>query len=86
MKRMGIVVSVAASLMFGAFAAQAKLPPAPPKTEAEKAAAAEKAKAAAAKEGEELAQAMDRAVANYRKNKGMEEPKPAHAEQAGKKK
>jgi len=87
MKRMGIVVSIAAGLMLGAFAAQAKLPPGPPKSDAEKAAEAEKAKAAAAKEGEELAQAMDRAAANYRKNKGIEEPKPApHAPKAGKKK
>jgi hypothetical protein len=86
MKRMGIVVSVAASLMLGAFAAQAKLPPAPQKSEAEKAADTEKAKAAAAKAAAELTAAEDRAVANYRKNKGMEEPKPAHAEQAGKKK
>ena len=87
MKRMGIVVSIAAGLMLGAFAAQAKLPPAPPKSDAEKATEAEKAKAAAAKDAEELAQAVDRAVANYRKNKGIEEPKPApHAAKAGKKK
>ena len=87
MKHMGIVVSIAAGLMLGAFAAQAKLPPAPPKSDAEKATEAEKAKAAAAKDAEELAQAVDRAVANYRKNKGIEEPKPApHAAKAGKKK
>jgi hypothetical protein len=86
MKRIGIVTTIAAGLMLGAIAAQAKLPPAPQKTEAEKAADAEKAKAAAAKAAAELTAAEDRAVANYRKNKGMEEPKPAHAEQAGKKK
>ncbi len=87
MKRMVIVTSIAAGLMLGAFAAQAKLPPAPPKSEAEKAAEAEKAKAAAAKGSQELAQAMERAVANYRKNKGIEEPKPvAHPAKASKKK
>lgn len=87
MKRMVIVTSIAAGLMLGAFAAQAKLPSAPPKSDAEKAAEAEKAKAAAAKGAQELAQAMDRAVANYRKNKGIEEPKPvAHPAKAGKKK
>jgi hypothetical protein len=87
MKRMVIVTSIAAGLMLGAFAAQAKLPPAPPQGEAEKAAAAEKAKAAAAKEAEALAKAEDRAVASYRKSKGIEEPKPvAHPAKAGKKK
>jgi hypothetical protein len=86
MKRMVIVTSIAAGLMLGAFAAQAKLPPAPAKSEAEKAAAAEKAKAAAAKEAEALAKAEDRAVASYRKSKGIEEPKPAaHPAKAGKK-
>ena len=85
MKRKGIVVSIAAGLMLGAFAAQAKLPPAPPKSEAEKAADAEKAKAAAAKAAAEVAAAEDRAVANYRKNKGIEEPKPApHEAKSGK--
>ena len=86
MKRMVIVTSIAAGLMLGAFAAQAKLPPAPPKSDAEKAAEAEKAKAAAAKDAQELATAQDRVVANYRKNKGIDEPKPvAHPAKAGKK-
>jgi hypothetical protein len=58
-------------LVLGAFAAaQAKLPPAPPKSDAEKAAEAEKAKAAAAKDAAELAKAMDRAVANYKRSHG----------------
>ena len=60
---------LAAGLMLGAFAAtQAKLPPAPPKTDAEKTAEAEKAKAAKAKEDAELARAQDKAAANYKKN------------------
>ena len=50
MKRTAIVTAFAASLVLGAFAAQAKLPPAPPKTDAEKAADAQKANAAKAKE------------------------------------
>lgn len=80
MKRTAIVTAFAASLALGAFAAQAKLPPAPPLSDAQKAAAAEKAKAAAAKDAEELAKAQDRDVANYRKNKGIAEPKPAAPE------
>ncbi|HXZ92006.1 MAG TPA: hypothetical protein VEG36_03920 [Burkholderiales bacterium] len=87
MKRIAIVTSIAAGLMLGAFAAQAKLPPAPALSDAQKAAEAEKAKAAAAKDAADLAKAQDRAVANYHKNKGIEEPKPApHAAKAGKKK
>ncbi len=66
--------------------AHAKLPPPPPKTEAEKAAEAEKAKAAAAKEAELLDKYRDKAVANYKKNKGLAEPqKPAVAEKSVKK-
>jgi uncharacterized lipoprotein YajG len=60
---------LAAGLMLGAFAAsQAKLPPAPPKTDAEKAAEAEKAKATKAKGDADLVKAQDKAVANYKKN------------------
>ncbi len=58
-------------LLIGVFAAtHAKLPPPPAKTDAEKSAEAEKAAAAKAKDAASLGQAQDRAVANYKKNKG----------------
>lgn len=58
-----------AGLAIGSFAAvQAKLPPAPPKTDAEKKAEADKAAAAKAKDAAELQKAEDRAVANYKRN------------------
>ncbi len=67
MKRMLAVL--AAGLMIGSIAAShAKLPAPPPKSEAEKAAEADKAKAAKAKDAEQLNKAMDKAVANYKKN------------------
>ncbi len=75
-----ILAALAAGLMIGTFAAShAKLPPAPPKSDAEKTAEADKAAAAKAKEGELNAKAQDRAVANYKKNKGvsMSPSKPA---------
>jgi hypothetical protein len=60
---------LAAGLMIGAIAAShAKLPAPPPKSEADKSAEAEKAKVAKAKEAELLNKAMDKAVANYKKN------------------
>ena len=60
-----------AGLMLGAFAAsQAKLPPAPPKSDAEKKADADKAAATKAKEAADLGKAQDKAVANYKKAKG----------------
>ena len=66
-----ILAVLAAGLLIGAIAAShAKLPPPPAKSDAEKAAEAEKAAAAKAKEAAELAKAQDRAVANYKKNKG----------------
>jgi hypothetical protein len=79
MKR--IVMAILGGLLIGAFAAsQAKLPPAPAKTDAEKAAEAEKAAAAKAKDAELLNKAIDRAVANYKKNKGIAmDAKPAPA-------
>ena len=65
-----ILAVLAGGLLIGAFAAsQAKLPPAPAKSDAEKKAEADKAAATKAKEGEELNKAMDKAVANYKKNK-----------------
>jgi hypothetical protein len=66
-----IVAMLAAGVMIGAFAAaQAKLPPAPAKSDAEKAAEAEKAAAAKAKAAKELDKATEKAVSNYKRNKG----------------
>lgn len=76
MKKFAIAITLAAGLGIGSLAAvHAKLPPAPPKSDAEKAAEAEKAAATKAKEAEELSKAQDRAVANYKKNKGIVDPK-----------
>ena len=76
MKKLAIAVMLAAGLGIGSFAGvQAKLPPAPPKSDADKAAEAEKAAAAKAKEGELNNKYMDKAVANYKKNKGIVDPK-----------
>ena len=67
-----ILAVLAGGLMIGAIAAShAKLPPAPPKSDAEKSAEAEKAAAAKAKEAELNAKAQDKAVANWKKNKGV---------------
>jgi len=70
-----ILAALAAGLMIGSFAAvHAKLPPAPPapaKSDAEKKADADKAAAAKAKEAEVNGKAQDRAVANWKKNKGI---------------
>lgn len=64
-----ILTMLAAGLAAGAmFASHAKLPPAPPKSDAEKSAEAEKAAATKAKDAELLNKAVDRAVANARKN------------------
>jgi len=63
-----IIAVLAAGALMGALAAQAKLPPPPPKSDAEKAAEAEKAAATKAKEATELAKAQDKVVANYKKN------------------
>ena len=65
-----ILAVVTAGLLAGAFAAShAKLPPAPAKSEEQKAAEAQKAAAAKAKDAELLNRAMDKAVANHKKNK-----------------
>lgn len=67
-----ILAMIAGGLMLGAIAAShAKLPPVPPKSDAEKAADAEKDAAAKAKEAELNAKAQEKAVANYKKNKGV---------------
>ena len=84
MKKLAIAVTLAAGLGIGSLAAvQAKLPPSPPKSDAEKAAEADKAAATKAKEAELNNKYMDKAVANYKKNKGIVEPKaPAKASAA----
>jgi hypothetical protein len=64
-----IIAALASGLFIGAFAAShAKLPPPPPKSDAEKTAEAEKAAATKAKDAGDLAKAQDKAVANYKKN------------------
>jgi len=64
-----ILTMLAAGLMIGAIAAShAKLPPPPPKSDADKAAEAEKAAAGKAKEADLLGKAQEKAVANYKKN------------------
>ena len=83
-----ILLALAGGLMIGAIAAShAKLPASPPKSDAEKSAEADKAAAAKAKDAELNGKAQDRAVANYKKNKGiaMDTPKPAPAAKAKKK-
>jgi len=69
MKR--ILMALLGGLLIGAFAAQAKLPAPPPKSDAEKKVEADKAAAAKAKDAAELDKARDRVVANYKKNKGV---------------
>jgi len=66
------IAALAAGLMIGAFAAShAALPKPPAKSDAEKAAEAAKAAAAKAKDAADLGKAQDKAVANYKKNKGV---------------
>lgn len=73
-----IAAVLVAGLTIGSFAGvHAKLPPAPPKSDAEKAVDAEKAAAAKTKEADELNKAQDKAVANYKKGKGIVDPKGA---------
>jgi len=70
MKR--ILLVLIGGLLVGAIAAShAKLPAAPPMSEADKAAKAQKDAAGKAKEAELNGKAQDRAVANYKKNKGV---------------
>ena len=71
MKNLHIAAVLAAGLAIGSIAGvNAALPKPPAKSDAEKAAEAEKAAAAKAKEAELNAKAQDKAVANYKKNKG----------------
>ena len=81
------LLALIGGLMVAAFAAShAKLPAPPPKSDAEKAAEAAKAAAAKAKDGELNAMAQDRAVANYKKNKGISMGPDPKAAKAAKKK
>jgi hypothetical protein len=66
------LIALAAGLTVGMMSATyAKLPPAPPKSDAETKAEADKAAAAKAKDAELLGKAQDKAVANYKKNRGV---------------
>lgn len=66
-----ILATLAGGLLIGAFAASYATLPAPtPEAKAAAAAKTEKDAAAKAKADKELAKAQDKAVANYRKNKG----------------
>jgi hypothetical protein len=66
-----IVTVLFAGLLIGAVAAHAKLPAAPAKSDAEKKVEADKAAATKAKDAEMLTKAQDKAVANYKKGKGV---------------
>jgi hypothetical protein len=67
----GIFAVLAGGLLIGAFAAAyAELPPPTAQEKAAAAAKAEKAAAEKAQDAKELARAQDKAVANWRKNKG----------------
>jgi len=64
-----LLAFLAAGALLGATAGlQAKLPPPPPKTDAEKKAEADKAAASKAKDAADLDKAIDKAVANYKRN------------------
>ncbi|MFN2646265.1 MAG: hypothetical protein ABR570_14850 [Burkholderiales bacterium] len=63
-----LLAFIAAGALLGAAAGlQAKLPPPPAKSDADKAAEAEKAKTAKAKDDADLAKAQEKAVANYKR-------------------
>ena len=67
-----ILAALAAGALIGTIAAShAKLPAPPAKSDAEKAAEAEKAAAQKAKDADLVGKAQDKAVANYKKNKGV---------------
>jgi len=71
MKR--LFICLAAGTIAGA--AFAKLPPPAPQTDAQKTEKAAKDKAAADKEADLLAKSQDRAVAHYKKTKGVADTK-----------
>lgn len=88
MKNLGLAAAIAAGMLIGSIGAHAKLPPPPPKSDAEKAAEAEKAAAAKARDAELNAKYVEKAVNNYKKNKGIAmdaKPAPAPAAKSGKK-
>jgi hypothetical protein len=86
MKNLGLALALVGGLVIGSFGAHAKLPAPPAKSDAEKAAEAEKAAAAKAKEAELNAKYVDKAVANYKKNKGIADaPVAKAASKSGKK-
>jgi hypothetical protein len=70
-----LIACLAAGTIAGA--AFAKLPPAAPMTDAQKAEKAAKDKASADKDADLLAKSQDRAAANFKKSKGIVEPKAA---------
>lgn len=87
MRKIAIAVTLAAGLGIGSLAGvQAKLPPAAPMSDADKAAKAAKDAASKAKDAADLDKARDKAVANYKKNKGIVEPMASPATTSGKKK
>jgi hypothetical protein len=75
------IAALLGGLLIGVFAAtHAKLPPPPAKSDAEKKAEADKAAATKAKDAEALGKAQDRAVANYKKQKGGASMAPTKAQ------
>lgn len=81
-----VIAAMAGGLLIGAVAAShAKLPPPPAKTEAQKAEEAQKAAAAKAKAAELDAKYQQKAVDNYKKNKGIMPAKAEPASMSGKK-
>ena len=66
-----ILATLAGALLIGAVAAShAELPPPTPEEKAAAAAKAQKAESEKAKAAQEVSRAQDKAVANYKKNKG----------------
>ena len=87
MKKLAIAAVLAAGLGIGSLAGvQAKLPAPPAMSDADKAAKAAKDAAGKAVAAEQLGKAQDRVVANYKKNKGIVDPKASPATTSGKKK
>ncbi len=83
MNKLVIAVTLAAGLGIGSLAAvQAALPKPPAKSDAEKTAEADKAAATKAKDAELNSKYQDKAVANYKKGKGIVDPKAAKASAA----
>ena len=70
-----LIACIAMGALTGA--AFAKLPPAPPMTDEQKAEKAAKDKAGADKEKDLLAKSQDKAAAHYKKTKGFTEAKAA---------